>query len=174
MASRREFIKTGVSACLAPAILSPGQVAASTFDSSLSVSRVVIDGRFPAALAFGQYFNGQGISVRTIEGDITDLWCHDLSIAFRTGPIAIAGLTLNAPLFCFDQLVRRNGMRVVARAEHELDCNGGEVALLVHDYIRRSVETRPERILVPHLSRPTGEPERLVSWLLIPSGARFA
>jgi hypothetical protein len=94
-----------------------------------------------------------------MEGDITALWYHDLYARLRTGPIAMAGLTLNGALFCLDVLARNHGMRVVFRQEHTQRLDGVEVANLVTAVARQALEVRPPIVAVLHLARPEGDPE---------------
>ena len=83
--------------------------------------KVVADVRF-AHSAQGRAFSVEaerfGADIVRIEGDITDFWFNDLSLRWKDGPAAIAGLTEHGPLFCLERLGWDHRMRVVFRHEH--------------------------------------------------------
>jgi hypothetical protein len=85
--------------------------------SPVSFYKVVVDQRFPASVAFGAEMTRLGAPVHSTQGDITDLWFHDLDLRWQQGPVAIAGLTAHGPLFCLERLAWDRGMRVVLRTE---------------------------------------------------------
>jgi hypothetical protein len=58
--------------------------------------------------------------LRTITGDITDLWLAELHPQWTRKPTPIAGLTARPALFCLEQLAWDFRMRVVVHAEHRL------------------------------------------------------
>ena len=64
--------------------------------------------------------------MQAIEGDMTRFWYDDLYHQWERGSVAIAGLTAHGPMFCFEQLARDRGLRVVFRAEHKLLVHGVE------------------------------------------------
>jgi len=86
----------------------------------ISLYKVIFDRRFPSSREFGAEARKLGLPVHEIEGDITDLWYHDLSLRWREEPVAIAGLTAHGPLFCLERLAWDHRMRVVFRARHSL------------------------------------------------------
>ena len=130
MASRREFLQAGIAAAVLP-IAAPSVSAwartssAETASNPASFYKVIVDDRFAASVEFGAEMSRLGAPVHTIQGDITDLWYHDLDAKWKQGPVAIAGLTAHGPLFCLERLAWDHGMRVVLRTEHaSLDDNG--------------------------------------------------
>ncbi len=92
-----------------------------------AIYRVVSDVRFAASKAFGLEAERLGSRLTTIQGDITDFWFNDLSIRWKEGSIALAGLTAHGPLFCLERFGWDHGLRVVFRAEHRLDGSGAAV-----------------------------------------------
>jgi hypothetical protein len=125
MASRREFLQASIAAAVLPiAAWAKGSAPVSAGNPS-SFYKVIVDSRFPASIEFGAEMSRLGAPVHTIDGDITDLWYHDLDVRWKKSPAAIAGLTAHGPLFCLERLAWDHGMRVVHRAEHpDLDLNG--------------------------------------------------
>ena len=85
---------------------------------SLPLYKVVYDTRFAASVAFGRRAASLGEQVHPIQGDMTSLWYHDIYHRWKQSPVAIAGLTAQGPLFCFERLAWDQGLRVVFRAEH--------------------------------------------------------
>jgi hypothetical protein len=79
---------------------------------------VLFDNRFAAARSFGRAAAWRGESVHGFDGDITNVWFHDLDPRWRKSPAAIAGFTAHGALFCLEQLAWDVRMRVVYRAEH--------------------------------------------------------
>jgi hypothetical protein len=125
MASRREFLQASIAAAVLPiAAWAKGTASASAGHPS-SFFKVIIDSRFPASVEFGVEMSRLGAPVHSIDGDITDLWYHDLDSMWKKSPVAIAGLTAHGPLFCLERLAWDHGMRVALRTEHtDLDLNG--------------------------------------------------
>jgi hypothetical protein len=130
MTSRREFLHAGIAAAVLP-IAAPSVPAWARMSSAeaagnpASFYKVIVDERFPASVEFGVEMSRLGAPVHTIQGDITDLWYHDLDAKWKQNPVAIAGLTAHGPLFCLERLAWDHGMRVVLRTEHaSLDDNG--------------------------------------------------
>ena len=117
MASRREFLQAGIAACMLP-------IAGTAGTPSLRLYKVIFDQRFPSSREFAEEARSLGLSLHAIEGDITDLWFHDLSLRWKQEPAAIAGLTAHGPLFCLERLAWDHGMRVVHRASHVASVDG--------------------------------------------------
>jgi hypothetical protein len=126
MTSRREFLQIGITATAWP--LAPAAVRAAGEISSapLSLYKVIFDRRFPASVEFATRAQSLGLAVHGIDGDMTRFWYDELYHEWKKGPAAIAGLTAHGALFCFEQLARDQGMRVVFRAEHKLGAGGVE------------------------------------------------
>lgn len=173
MASRRDFLRAGLAVSIAPTLASAAQMDPAPVATLASPATVIFDRRFSASRAFASRIEQRGTPVNAIEGDITALWYHDLYARWKAGPIAMAGLTLNGALFCLDTLARNHGMRVVFRNEHKQTSDGHEIADLVTHVARHAFQTRPPVIAVPHFGRPEGDPEPLVSWVIVPAGARI-
>ena len=95
-----------------------------------SISRVVSDVRFAPSMAFGLEAERLGFALTRIQGDITDFWFNDLSIRWKQGPIALAGLTAHGPLFCLERFAWDYGLRVVFRAEHQFAGSGAAAHLI--------------------------------------------
>jgi hypothetical protein len=85
---------------------------------------VIFDRRFAASVEFAARARSLGLAVHGIDGDMTRFWYDELYHEWKKGPAAIAGLTAHGPMFCFEQLARDQGMRVVFRAEHRLGTAG--------------------------------------------------
>ncbi len=120
MASRRGFIQAGIAASVLPMIVSAREISRQPLFGAQSFYKVIFDRRFPASVAFAREMKQLGATVHAIDGDITDLWFHDLHAAWTKQPVAIAGLTAHGPLFCLERLAWDHGMRVTFRAEHPL------------------------------------------------------
>jgi hypothetical protein len=82
--------------------------------------------RFPEEPAFAREAARLGASVVRIRGDVTDLWFHDLSVQWKTRPVAVAGLTAQGPLFCLERWGWDHGLRVVYRGSHRTQGRGIE------------------------------------------------
>jgi hypothetical protein len=106
--NRREFLQAGIAVSLLPLLSQKGLSAAgpSAFD------KVIFDQRFPKARNFAQQAREAGLDCVSIQGDITDLYFHDLSLRWNRGPTTIAGLSAKASLFCLEMLARDCGMRL--------------------------------------------------------------
>lgn len=127
MATRREFLRAGIAASVVPFSLSSPFPRALSAEASEPIAirpvqpdTVIFDLRFPSSVAFGHEARRQGIPVWALEdGDITDLWYRDLSLRWKQGPAAIAGLTDEPALFCLERLAwDEQRMRVVFRGRH--------------------------------------------------------
>jgi hypothetical protein len=125
MTSRREFLQIGIAASAWP--LATHAALAAGLDGlrgsvlgtpSLPLYKVVYDTRFAASVAFGRRAASLGAAVHAIDGDMTRLWFDDIYHRWKESPVAIAGLTAQGPLFCFERLAWDQGLRVVFRAEH--------------------------------------------------------
>jgi hypothetical protein len=108
MASRRTFLKAGLSVSAAGVLIRPG----SARISAVPYYKAVFDERFAEARAFAAGARERGIKTAAIRGDITRLFFDDLDLRWRQGPVRLAGYTLPASLFCLDLLARDRGMRV--------------------------------------------------------------
>ena len=111
MASRRRFLKCGLSACAVGAIIRPipGE------SRVIPYYKAVFDERFEEPRAFAAGAGERGILTTAIRGDITSLFFDDLHLRWRQGPVLLAGYTTPASLFCLDLLARDRGMRLTHR-----------------------------------------------------------
>jgi hypothetical protein len=101
------------------------KVAAATAAAPLPLHVVMYDEQIPESVAFAQAAAARGArTVGFAQGDATGIWYHDVDLAWRGRPVAIAGLTRHGPLFIFEQMGRERGLRVVARAEHSTLADG--------------------------------------------------
>jgi hypothetical protein len=108
MPNRREFLQAGIGVSLLPLLSSKALSAAAPRAFDL----FVFDQRFPQARAFAQQAREAGVDCAAIEGDITHLYFHDLSLRWNRGPTTIAGLSTKASLFCLEMLAHDRGMRL--------------------------------------------------------------
>jgi len=126
MTSRRELLQMGIAASAWPLATQAARAAgfevlggaATASTPPLPLYKVVYDTRFAASVAFGSRAATLGAPVHAIQGDMTSLWFDDIYYRWKQGPVAIAGLTAQGPLFCFERLAWDQGLRVVFRAEH--------------------------------------------------------
>jgi hypothetical protein len=126
MTSRREFLQIGIAASAWPLATQAARAAgfdglgAAAFGGAppLPLYKVVYDTRFAASVAFGNRAASLGAAVHAIQGDMTSVWFDDIYHRWKGSPVAIAGLTAQGPLFCFERLAWDQGLRVVFRAEH--------------------------------------------------------
>ncbi len=115
MASRRDFMKAAglaaaASASTAKAAPPPPQI-----------RQAVYDDRFAAARAFAEEARRRGWAVRAIQGDVTDLWFHELDKLWREEPAPLTGLTRDNSLWVLERLAWDRGLRVVSRRDHAED-----------------------------------------------------
>jgi hypothetical protein len=115
MASRREFIQAG--AAVAATAL-PTLSAITGIGSSLLLYKVIYDQRFAAAKVFGTAARKLNANVQAIEGDVHDLWYHDLYHRWQAAPAAIAGMTSYNPMFLLAMFAQDVGMRLIYRTNH--------------------------------------------------------
>jgi hypothetical protein len=113
MPNRREFLQAGLAVSLLP--LFPRKVFSPPALKALDV--VIFDQRFLKARDFSQQAQDAGLDCAAIEGDITNLYFHDLSLRWNRGPTTIAGLSTKASLFCLEMLARDRGMRLAYMAD---------------------------------------------------------
>ncbi len=123
MTSRREFLQIGIAASAWPLATQAARAAtlrrlARRAAPRCPLYKVVYDTRFAASVAFGRRAASLGEQLHPIQGDMTRLWYDDIYHRWKQSPVAIAGLTAQGPLFCFERLAWDQGLRVVFRAEH--------------------------------------------------------
>lgn len=110
---RREFLQAGITLSLLPLLSRRAYGAAAL----RAVDTVIFDQRFPKARDFAQQAGHAGLNCVAIQGDITDLYFHDLASRWNRGPTTIVGLSTKASLFCLEMLARDRGMRLIYFAD---------------------------------------------------------
>lgn len=128
MTNRREFLQIGVTATALPLASRAARAAGVDVEAhdAVPLYAVIYDTRFADSVELARRSEALGFRTQAIEGDMTRFWYDELYHRWKRGPAAIAGLTAHGPLFCFDQLARDQGMRVVFRGEHR-PADGGTV-----------------------------------------------
>ncbi len=126
MMNRREFVQAGMAAAVVGGV---GVVPLSATrlrrkGTRQPVRLAVFDERYGDSRAFGHEAAQLGVPTHAMRGDITALWFNDLDLRWRHEPMAVAGLTTEASLFCLEDLARDHRMRVVFRADHVFDIAG--------------------------------------------------
>ena len=152
MASRRRFLKYGLGACAAGAIIRPVSGQARV----LPYYKAVFDERFEEPCAFASGAAERRIPTAAVRGDITSLFFDDLDLRWKQGPVLLAGYTTPASLFCLDLLARDRGMRL----SHRLTNPSVERALGALDValLRRTIATPLQ----------SSDPSPLVFWIIAP------
>ena len=106
--NRRVFLKSGIAACSAGALLRP----VSAKGPVIPFYKAVFDERFEEARVFAADADARNIPTAAIRGDITRLFFDDLDLRWKQGPVWLTGLTTPESLFCLDLLARDRGMRL--------------------------------------------------------------
>ncbi len=86
--------------------------------------RVLFDNTSAEGEAFGAEAAARGASTRAVGIDLGSIWMHEIEPRWDQGPIAVAGLTHGAALFCLELLARDFRMGVVYRVRHDLNTDG--------------------------------------------------
>jgi hypothetical protein len=122
MVSRRDFVLSGFAISALPALstatLARPVKAAEPLLPELALAplyKVIYDRRFPASVVYGLEAERRGLSTHAINGDMTNIWYHELHPRWKQNPAAIAGLTAHGPLFCLERLAWDFKMRVIFR-----------------------------------------------------------
>ena len=125
MINRRQVLQSGLAATSIPLItgvsLAPLQAAHAKALGHPALYRVLFDQRFAASREFGREAQWRGQNALGFNGDITNVWFHDLHPRWQQGPVAIAGLTAHGALFCLERLAWDVGMRVTHREEQRYE-----------------------------------------------------
>jgi hypothetical protein len=133
MLPRRHFLQVGLTAIAAIPVLgglvrparAGGSATADRAAAALPLHVVIFDEQIPQSVAFAQAAAARGARIAGFRGgDATPIWYHDIDLAWRERPVAIAGLTRHGPMFVFEQMAVTRGLRVVARAEHRARAEG--------------------------------------------------
>jgi hypothetical protein len=126
MTSRRGFIQASVAVAAVGAI---GTVAvslgsrpkdhATNRTNLFKPHTVVVDQRFAQSVEFGRSLALLGAHTNAMRGDVTDVWYSQLYPLWKSGGVAVAGLTGSGVLFCLERLAWDHGLRVVHRGSHQ-------------------------------------------------------
>ena len=123
MTTRRQFIGTGVALAALPSASFAASFAAAT-SSALRLERFVFDSRFAAAATVAGHMADRGVPLSAVAGDLTNLWYHELDLAWKRAPQPLAGVTTRQGLFVLETLAADHRMRVVYRGEHRTAASG--------------------------------------------------
>ncbi len=124
MVSRRTILQGAIAATSLPLVAgvawapSRSPAAATAALDHPSLYKILFDERFAAAKAFAREAQWRGQPVQGFDGDITNVWYHDLQPRWQKERAAVAGLTAHGTLFCLEHLARDARMRVIHRTEH--------------------------------------------------------
>jgi hypothetical protein len=198
MANRREFIQAGAAAAATalPAMSAMSAMSAITgIGGSLLLCKLIYDQRFAAARAFGAAAQKLNASVQAIDGDVHDLWYHDLYHRWKSAPTAIAGMTSYNPMFLLAMFAQDVGMRLIYRTNHRPGQNGvvahewfgpntqqhrhgqlrgaeaqwgASVAQIVLSWPERAVQVSQARSNIAEANRRAVGSETLLSWIIAP------
>ena len=102
---------------------------------------VIVDRALPEAAAFAAEAVAAGHDTRLFERDVGALWMNEIEPRLRRGPVAIAGLTGAATLFCLDFLARDYGAHVAQRSPTAAD----GVGWLIATHAERKAPLAPRR-----------------------------
>lgn len=125
MTSRRDALKlgaAGVAAALASVSTLPA--VAIGIGAAGGLCRAVFDERYGECLVFARELEYRGVATNSIRNDVAALWYQDLRPQLRTTPLPFAGLTDRAALFCFEELARDVGMKVLCRVDRTIEQDG--------------------------------------------------
>jgi hypothetical protein len=84
---------------------------------------VLFDERFAACRSFAAGAKQLGCPVRSIAGDVTAVWFHELEPMWARGEGSMIGMTTHTSLFCLEQLASNHWWRVTERIEHQPEPN---------------------------------------------------
>jgi hypothetical protein len=102
---------------------------------------VIVDRALAESAAFAAEAIAAGHTTRLFDRDVAALWMNEIEPRLRLGPVAIAGLTGAATLFCLDFLARDYGAHVVQRNATELDA----VSWMIATHAERRAPLAPQR-----------------------------
>jgi hypothetical protein len=140
MTNRRQFIQSGLAlSALSFTELAAMRTAVAGNQTSVPVlENFIYDSRYPESIDAARTIAAQGIALREIAGDLTDLWYGSYSEQWRQQPMTLAGVTALDALFVLETLAHDHGMRVIHKAVY------------------------------PHKPLSTADDEQLYSWIIAP------
>ncbi len=127
MFNRRHFV-AGSAALAALAAVPFARSHARTQRVPSAAQLVIVDRALPDASAFAAESIAAGYDTRLFDRDVGALWMNEIEPRLRASPVAIAGLTNAATLFCLDFLARDYGAHVVQRNQAASDTVGWVIA----------------------------------------------
>jgi hypothetical protein len=119
MLDRRTFVQS--SAALAAALTVWPPAASARVDEIASVASArlaIVDTGLQGSRSFVARIRANGRRPFEFASDVAGVWMRELEPRLRLGPVAIAGYTSAATLFCLDLLARDYGARIVERREN--------------------------------------------------------
>ncbi len=155
--SRRIFLKCGLGACSASALIPP--ISARPV---MPYYKAIFDERFEEARAFATQATAHATPTVAIRGDVTNLFFNDLDLRWKLGPVWLTGLTTSASLFCLHLLARDRGMLLrFCRTKPNMKAVLGVLdGALPGDRMRTDL--------------PSSAPSDLVLWIIAPSARASA
>ena len=119
MATRRQVIGAGLALSVLPGLVEPRTGRASSGPRPVPVGRLLVDTRFPDAVAMSTHAMPARDAVTVIERDVLGIWHDQILPAVRDGDLAaFGGVTNPTALFLLQTLAADQQMRVVYRADH--------------------------------------------------------
>lgn len=117
MVNRRDFVAGSAALAALGAVPFARSLAAGqrTETAPRAAQLVIVDRALPGAAAFAAQSIAAGYDTRLFDRDVGALWMNEIEPRLRLGPVALAGLTGAATLFCLDVLARDYGAHVVQR-----------------------------------------------------------
>jgi hypothetical protein len=166
MADRRTFLRGGVSLVAFAAL--PGVLAGPRASSALQGGvplLVLVDRGLATSAAVAADAATAGHRVLDFTSDIASLWMSELEPRLRLGPLAMAGHTSAATLFCVELLARDYGARALERIAHP-----GAAAPALASLLAIPTSAAPLEPFEPVVARGT----TAVTWLVATSPASRA
>jgi hypothetical protein len=137
--NRRNFVQDA--ALLAASCAAwPAHAALAEGDPLDEAESALVDRTLPGSAAFAHAARERGMTALEFTGDVGDLWMRELEPRLRSGPVAIAGYTSAATLFCLDFLARDFGARTVQRG------SGAAVSFVISQFSGRRAALAPAAV----------------------------
>ena len=121
MTNRRAFIRNGASLATLAVLPLPAALAAPRASWIDGASLVLVDRSLDTSAAFAAAATADGHTVLSFGRDVAGLWMSVIEPRLRAGPVAIAGYTSAATLFCLDFLARDYGARTARSVRSDAD-----------------------------------------------------
>ena len=119
MTTRRQVIGAGLALSVLPGLVEPRMWHASPGPRSVPVGRLLVDMRFPDAVAMSAHAMPAREVVTALERDVLGVWHDQILPAMRDGDLAaFGGVTNPTTLFLLQTLAADLRMRIVYRADH--------------------------------------------------------